>query len=412
MRSTSTLDRDSRNIVKPAERSAISRLLLLLPIAGCLDGNLDVSETRSASTVSGAASGGGCSTAVVLGLSRQIADEIGCEHPNGLVAFQASDSIVLNSSAVLPYLEQDAVDDLNAEAQNHTLSVNSAFRTIAQQYLLYRWWANGSCGISAAAHVGASNHESGRALDLANWSDVISSMSANGWDHDVAGDPVHFDHNASDDIRGQDTMAFQNLWNANNPGDQISVDGAYGPQTEARLKKSPATGFAIGASCVQQQHAELSAVDGPDIAPSSTRVAYTLSLSNLSQTDWPDGVQLAIVGGPSALRDPSWVSDSVIATMAAVPAGDVGTVSFQVTTPSVTGDTPFALQLVVTDGTTTYGTAGFSLTVSANVATGGSPSADGGDTHDSGELSGGCNAGGGASLGIGLALLALVRRRR
>jgi len=237
-------------------------------------------------------------------------------------------------------------------------------------------------------------------------------MSANGWDHDVSGDPVHFDHNASDDIRGQDTHAFQTLWNANNPSDQIAVDGVYGPQTEARLKKSPATGFAIGASCVQQQHAELSAVDGPDTAPSNARVSYTLSFSNNSQTDWPDGVQLALAGGTSPLRDPSWVSDTVIATLAGVAAGAVGTVTIEVATPSVTDDTPYTLALAVTDGTVTYGTAQLSLTVSAAAMAADPKSDDGGDTHDSGELSGGCNAGGGASLGIGLALLALARRRR
>ncbi len=34
-----------------------------------------------------------------------------------------------------------------------------------------------------------------------------------------------------------------------NPGDKIGTDGVYGPQTEARIRKSPRTGFSRGASC-------------------------------------------------------------------------------------------------------------------------------------------------------------------
>ncbi len=63
------------------------------------------------------------------------------------------------------------------------------------------------------------------------------------------GDPVHFDHTSSPDNRGQDVLAFQKLWNLNNPNDQIAEDGAYGPQTEARFKKSSATGFTVGPTC-------------------------------------------------------------------------------------------------------------------------------------------------------------------
>ena len=49
--------------------------------------------------------------------------------------------------------------------------------------------------------------------------------------------------------KGLDVKAFQRLWNRNHPEDVISVDGAYGPQTEARMKLSPAAGFPKGAIC-------------------------------------------------------------------------------------------------------------------------------------------------------------------
>ncbi len=389
--------------------------MALAVATGCIDQGPSLGEAMSASTV-GDYTGSGCSTAVVLGLSRQIADEISCEHAGAFVSFPASSSITLTSSAVLPYLEADAAADLQSVAANSPLQINSAFRTIAQQYLLVRWHNAGRCGITAAAAVGSSNHESGRAVDVSNWSSRVSSMAAYGWRHDVPGDPVHFDHTASDDIRGEDVRAFQTLWNLNNPDDQISVDGAYGPQTEARLRASPATGFATGASCVTHAHAEVSAVDGPDLVPPQSRAHYTIALTNHGDVAWPDTAQLAISGGSSSLHDSSWQSDTVIATLGTfVPPGAVAEVSFDVTTPAVTEDTPVTQQLVVTDGTTTYGTASLSLTVEADdPGKADSPtSIDGDDSHDVGEMSGGCNAGGGADAGtIALALGALLVRRR
>jgi len=40
---------------------------------------------------------------------------------------------------------------------------------------------------------------------------AITSMANRGWAHDVPGDPVHFDHLSSPDIRGKDVLAFQRL---------------------------------------------------------------------------------------------------------------------------------------------------------------------------------------------------------
>jgi hypothetical protein len=53
------------------------------------------------------------------------------------------------------------------------LQVNSMFRTLADQYVLYY---SGACGL--AARPGQSNHESGRAVDLANWSAALRAMTA------------------------------------------------------------------------------------------------------------------------------------------------------------------------------------------------------------------------------------------
>ena len=103
--------------------------------------------------------------------------------------------------------------------------------------------------IAVAAKPGRSNHESGRALDMSNYSEWITTLGVHGWSHNVPGDPVHFEHLGSPDIRGADILAFQRLWNRNAPDDQIAEDGDYGPITEARMKMAPAEGFGIGAVC-------------------------------------------------------------------------------------------------------------------------------------------------------------------
>jgi hypothetical protein len=161
--------------------------------------------------------------------------------------------IEFTGSAVLPYLGEAGRTALYAavgDADGRVLRVTSAFRTVVQQYLLFRWFQQGRCGITAAADPGDSNHESGRALDVSNDGDWIATLGAHGWAHDVPGDPVHFDHLDSPDIRGADVLAFQTLWNRNTPdADHIAEDGVYGPMTEAAILRAPAEGFGIGASC-------------------------------------------------------------------------------------------------------------------------------------------------------------------
>lgn len=199
-----------------------------------------------------------CMTSDVLALSIQIAQEVDCLMPGQLVRFEESARIVFAGGAVLPYVSEAARTDLYAAVAalpGPTLQVTSAFRTVVQQYLLRRWFELSRCGITAAAEPGSSNHESGRALDISNYNAWITTMEAHGWSHDIPGDPVHFDHDASPDIRGADVLAFQRLWNKNAPTDPIAEDGDYGPATEERVKKAPAEGFGIGASCASTMRA-------------------------------------------------------------------------------------------------------------------------------------------------------------
>jgi hypothetical protein len=193
-----------------------------------------------------------CSTDTVLALSIQIADEVNCLQPGQLVTFEEGNGIVFAGSAVLPYLGEDAkLDLLDAVAAKPgvDLEITSGFRTVVQQYLLRRWFELGRCGITAAAEPGRSNHETGRALDISNFSTWIGTFAEHGWDHSVPGDPVHFDHLASPDIRGADILAFQRLWNRNAPDDQIEEDGDFGPATAERVARAPAEGFGIGGNC-------------------------------------------------------------------------------------------------------------------------------------------------------------------
>ena len=168
-------------------------------------------------------------------------------------AIPARSNLVAESHVFL-FLESPARDRLVAALDANpgkTMRVNSALRTVAQQYLLHRWAANGRCGISVAARPGRSNHETGLALDIDQASSWRSALESRGFDWAGSSDPVHYDYEGPNavDHRGLDVRAFQRLWNRNNPSDVIGVDGDYGPQTESRMKKAPAAGFAIGAIC-------------------------------------------------------------------------------------------------------------------------------------------------------------------
>jgi hypothetical protein len=206
---------------------------------GKMDGASSVDSVSSAT----------CSTVPVRGLSMQIAEEIRCLAPDLLVAFEETGSIHFASAAVLPYIEPGTRDALLDAAQlAGSITVNSGLRSIAQQFLLRRWRDQRRCGIRSAATPGRSNHETGRALDIANSGALRSKMIQADFST-VPNDPVHFDHLSSPDLREMGVEAFQRLWNRNHPEDQISADGTYGTETAKRLARSPSGGFATGATC-------------------------------------------------------------------------------------------------------------------------------------------------------------------
>ena len=408
-----------KRLASHVSRPATRRVQLVVMSVGvlasaCASEPLVTSETESASTVSDFSGSTGCTTAVVVGLSKQIADEAGCESSSSFVSFEGAPGITLASNAVLPYLVKSARDDLQKVAATNPITVTSAQRSIAQQYLLYNWYLQGRCGITAAATVGTSNHEGGRAVDLSNYATRVSAMAAHGWAHDVAGDDVHFDHTASVDDRGLDTKAFQVLWNRNHPGDQIVEDGAYGAMTETRLKQAPATGFPIGPTCAPRNlMASVVSIDGPDRVAPGTVAHYAFIIKNTGIADWPVTTKLELVGaGPSQLHDVSWTSATVVTPLGAIVKAKAQIrVDFDVLTPMVTSETPITQIFELDDGGVNFGTINLALTVAPDGATSTSTSTstDAGDTLD-----GGCNAGGGGfgPLALVLPALLLARRRR
>jgi hypothetical protein len=188
-----------------------------------------------------------CTTAAVAPLSRQVAEEMLCITPGVVVELSEANGISFSSNAVLPFMEATAGEKLKLAAKEQKIILNSGFRTVVQQYLLKKWHQRGRCGILAAASPGRSNHESARAIDVANVGAARSALNRHGWDDPLPRDPVHFEFLDSPDMRGLDVHAFQRLWNRNNKGDQIAEDGDYGSATAERINRAPAAGFPIGA---------------------------------------------------------------------------------------------------------------------------------------------------------------------
>lgn len=234
------------------------------PTAGEIDGPEQLGEAQSAITVQQTISSG-CSTDPLQGLSQQIIDQAECFAPGSYVLMPNKPGLTFND-VEFRYLQLAARDALVAAIDSKpgtALTINSMLRTVPEQYVLYNWYLNGQCGISLAAQPGSSNHETGLAIDINQYSTWKPTLLAHGFTWQGTADPVHFDYTGPGAVayKGNDVRAFQQLWNKNNPGDLLVEDGIYGPQTGARLAKSPAGGFPIGAACPEK---------GPDVWPSAS----------------------------------------------------------------------------------------------------------------------------------------------
>lgn len=194
-----------------------------------------------------------CSTSAVDGLSRQIIAQARCIDASAFRPVPARKNLVTRPHVFL-YLEASARDRLVRVLDAHperVMKVNSALRTVAQQYLLWRWSAAKRCGIQLATPPGDSNHETGLALDISEPAKWRAALEAEDFHWLGTIDRVHFDYKGGlpTPHTSVDVMAFQQLWNKNHPDDTIAVSGRYGAETDERLKRSPAGGFAAGGGC-------------------------------------------------------------------------------------------------------------------------------------------------------------------
>jgi hypothetical protein len=246
-----------------------------LGACGASDSIVDV-ENEPAPLVQGTvddAVANSCSTGAVLGLSKQIVEQVNCLRPNTLSEIPARTNLTRGSNTfafMQPPARDALVRALDANT-SMTLGVNSMLRTVVQQFLLYSWYMAGRCSIALAAAPGGSNHESGLALDTSQYAAWESSLEAEGFSWFGSSDPVHFDFSGAGtiDLRPIGVRGFQRLWNVNHTGDTIAEDGIYGPATESRLRQSPAAGFVTPAPCSTSDGGTIDA-RAPDAADSGT----------------------------------------------------------------------------------------------------------------------------------------------
>ncbi len=131
-------------------------------------------------------------TSVVNALSQQLIYQINLIVPNALVSFDDLD--VKLGDAAYPFVPPAAKLGLQKaiERRGVTLVVNSAYRTLAQQMLLYNAKKRGENPNPVAA-PGKSNHQSGLALDIEDRQGWLPFLQGTGWEP-LAGDPPHIDY--------------------------------------------------------------------------------------------------------------------------------------------------------------------------------------------------------------------------
>jgi Putative peptidoglycan binding domain/D-alanyl-D-alanine carboxypeptidase len=191
-------------------------------------------------------------TGRVSGLSRQIIAQMNTLQTGVLINFESLPGISSSGESHLNlYLQAGAKETLRAALRagtskqpNLKMTINSAYRTVAQQHILYQAFRRDPKLIPLAAKPGNSNHENGLAIDVSNYSAWKPYLLANGWQWLGGNDPVHFfENNGRDDVNNLGVKAFQTLWNKYNPTDLMTVDGSFGDQTAAKMDRCPIAGF-------------------------------------------------------------------------------------------------------------------------------------------------------------------------
>lgn len=265
-----------------------------------------------------------CSTTAVKGLATQLVEEIQCLRPATFARIDKTAGLTLGA-AVFPFLQTNAASALVAaqKARGVTMSINSGLRTLPQQFLLYRWYQTGRCGIGLAARPGTSNHESAVAIDINDNAGWRTALQGKNFRWLGASDPVHYDFigGGTVDLRGLSVRAFQRLWNRNNPTDKIAEDGSYGPATEQRLSKSPVGGFTKGADCSKPMNADA----GPDgEAPANTSPADVPVIPDATESGEDDGASTTSSPSPAGAQAPERIAEDPVGCSASPQRSEGG----------------------------------------------------------------------------------------
>jgi peptidoglycan hydrolase-like protein with peptidoglycan-binding domain len=190
-------------------------------------------------------------TGRVSGLSRQIIAQMNTLETGILISFESLPGIEGSGSSLNLYLQSGAKETLRAALKegiakqpNLKMTINSAYRTVAQQHVLYQLYQRDGKLIPLASKPGNSNHENGLAIDVNNYNAWKPYLTGHGWNWLGGNDPVHFsEDNGRTDVSKLGISAFQTLWNRYNPNDLMTVDGVFGSQTAAKMDRCPIAGF-------------------------------------------------------------------------------------------------------------------------------------------------------------------------
>lgn len=187
-----------------------------------------------------------CSTSGLKSLDLQLIAQIQRIAPGSLARF---DYLPIKLGAGChPFLQPPAIAALELALTSRPgaiLQINSAYRTIAQQAVLWTHRQNRRCGILAAALPGNSNHNTGLSIDVdfaTTWRPYLERYR---WDWLGSFDPMHFDFEGSGtkDLRFLSIKAFQQLWNLNHPQQKLVEDGIWGMKTSRALMVTAISGF-------------------------------------------------------------------------------------------------------------------------------------------------------------------------
>jgi LAS superfamily LD-carboxypeptidase LdcB len=190
-------------------------------------------------------------------LDKQILSMMQSIDPDSLVSFKKLNvEFTDNYKKSFPFLQLPATKSLEKAINKRgvKLRITRGYDSIVEQQIFrnFTLYNKNKCGVNVSAPPGHSVHNSGLAIDIADYEGWRPFLKSEGWEWLGTIDPPHFDFVGSGtyNIRTLPTLAFQKLWNLNHPEDKIPEDGEYTPETEQRLNESPIDGFPKGGRAI------------------------------------------------------------------------------------------------------------------------------------------------------------------